>query len=160
MRTASHAQLASSSPTDTSRLKTPSSAPVAGQRPFKAGPSVRFTSPASGRPRSATRKGRSAAGLTRRRPERSVGRRRRQHERRKSDRVGAAHPYGKGHLAGATIGFDVANVVDDQDRRGKEANRDREPERQGVKELLELYVGAVDGDQAEEEETKTSPSPA
>ena len=64
----------------------------------------------------------------------------------------AADPDRQRSLAGPAVGLDVADVVDDEDRGREQADRDREQDRQAV-ELLELHVvGAVDGDQAEEDE--------
>ncbi len=64
----------------------------------------------------------------------------------------AAEPHRERALAGAAVGVDVADVVDDEDRRREQADRDREQERRQV-ELLELHVvGAVDGDEPEEDE--------
>ena len=63
-----------------------------------------------------------------------------------------AEPHGEGALAGAAVGVDVADVVDDEDRRREQADRDRQQDRQGL-EVLELdVVGAVDRDEPEEDE--------
>ena len=51
-----------------------------------------------------------------------------EHEHRREQPAGAlaAEPHGERALAGAAVGLDVADVVDDQDRGGQQADRDRQ----------------------------------
>ena len=67
-------------------------------------------------------------------------------------RVGSPDSDGERVFPGTAVCLDVPDVVHHQDRCREATDRDREPERQPL-ELLELdEVGAVDGDEAEEEE--------
>ena len=151
-----------SRPAETVRLKAASRAPVLASAWFSEGPSTRVSTGRAAGTTSGSERNPSAAHQG---P--SFGEQRYQQgqvgdaDQGEVEAPGRVAPEadGEGPLAGAAVGVDVADVVDDEDRRGEAADRDREAEGEPV-ELLELdVVGAVDRDQAEEEEDEELAEP-
>ena len=133
----------------------PAAGPVPASAPFSAGPSVReetvsISGGASGSAASVS----SSQALSPPIAQVAAGAANASDHHRRVEQAGAvaAELDRERALAGAAVGVDVAHVVDDQDRRGEQADRHRQRVRLPAQLLGLDVVGPDDGDQAEEDE--------